>query len=166
MIEQKFSTIVITLNLFKVVKYYWKPQIRGQRVFYSCYHQTQLKTIQHPSSPELSFSFIWFLFSVLPNFREHIFLARTSISALFLKHHSTYLQDNENIELCDVARAFVQISGNGPRSKKFGYPCGRPTWRSTILTKMSYLINGHEHLSVHSPEDLATYRENEHRQLR
>ena len=95
----------------------------------------------------------------------HLPCSHVNFSA-FLKHHSTYLQDNENIELCDVARAFVQISGNGPRSKKFGYPCGRPTWRSTILTKMSYLINGHEHLSVHSPEDLATYRENEHRQLR
>ena len=39
--------------------------------------------IHHPSSPELSFSF-GFLFSVLPHFREHIFLARTSISAFFL----------------------------------------------------------------------------------
>ena len=26
-------------------------------------------------------------------------------------------------ELCGVARAFVQISENGPRSKKFGRPC-------------------------------------------
>jgi len=29
---------------------------------------------------------------------------------------------NEKIELCGVARAFVQISENGPRSKKFGHP--------------------------------------------
>ena len=28
----------------------------------------------------------------------------------------------KQIELCGVARAFVQISENGPRSKKFGNP--------------------------------------------
>ena len=27
------------------------------------------------------------------------------------------------LELCGVARAFVHISENGPRSKNFGYPC-------------------------------------------
>ena len=29
------------------------------------------------------------------------------------------------IELCGVARAFVQISENGPQSKKFDHPCSR-----------------------------------------
>ena len=53
-------------------------------MFYSCYHQTQLKTIQHPSYIICRVViFFGFIFSVLSNFREHIFLARTSISALF-----------------------------------------------------------------------------------
>ena len=32
------------------------------------------------------------------------------------------MQKDEKIELCGVAHAFVQISENGPRSKKFGQP--------------------------------------------
>ena len=32
------------------------------------------------------------------------------------------MQKNDKIELCGVARAFVQISENGPRSKKFDHP--------------------------------------------
>ena len=53
-------------------------------MFYSCYHQTQLKTIQYPSSIiSRVVIFFGFLFSGLPNFREHIFLVRASISALF-----------------------------------------------------------------------------------
>ena len=35
---------------------------------------------------------------------------------------SRYLQDNEIIELCGVARTFVQKSENGPRSKMFDHP--------------------------------------------
>ena len=55
------------------------------KVFYSRYHQTQLKTIQHPSYIiSRVVIFFGFLFSdVFPNFREHIFLVHTSISALF-----------------------------------------------------------------------------------
>ena len=53
-------------------------------MFYSCFHQTHLKTIQHPSYIiSKVVIFFGFLFSVLPNFREHIFIARTSILALF-----------------------------------------------------------------------------------
>ena len=33
------------------------------------------------------------------------------------------MQKKEKIELCSVARAFVQISENGLRSNKFGHPC-------------------------------------------
>ena len=96
-----FLTIVITLHLFKVMKYHLKARDRrGHRVFYSCYHQTQLKTFQHPSYIISFCCHFGFLFSVLPNFREDILLARTSISALFFKQHRTYLQDNEKIELC------------------------------------------------------------------
>ena len=36
--------------------------------------------------------------------------------------NSIEMQINEKIELCGVARAFVQLSENGPRSKKFGHP--------------------------------------------
>ena len=86
------------------------------------YHQTQLKTIQYPSyTISRIVIFFGFLFSFVPNFREHIIFARTSILELLKKNHSTYLQDNEKIEQCGVARAFVQK--NGPRSKKFGHPC-------------------------------------------
>ena len=35
------------------------------------------------------------------------------------------MQKSEKIVLCGVARAFVQISENGPRSNKFGHPCSR-----------------------------------------
>ena len=37
------------------------------------------------------------------------------------------MQENIKIELFDVACAFVQISENGPRSKKFGHPWLRDT---------------------------------------
>ena len=37
------------MHLFQVIKIIGKPEISGQKVFYSCYHQTQLKTIQHSS---------------------------------------------------------------------------------------------------------------------
>ena len=33
---------------------------------------------------------------------------------------------NEKIEFCGVARAFVQIFENSPRSNKFGHPCRNP----------------------------------------
>ena len=92
-------------------------------MFYSCYHQIQLKTIQHPSYIiSRVVIFFGFLFSVLQNFREHNFLARTSISALFQNIIAHIYKKMKKIELCGVARAFVQISTNGPRSKKFGHP--------------------------------------------
>ena len=45
------------------------------------------------------------------------------------------MQKNETIVLCSVARAFVQISENGPRSKQFGHTCIR---RSATFSKLSF----------------------------
>ena len=56
----------------------------------------------------------------------HLPFSHVNLSA-FLKHHGTYLQDNEKIKLCGVARAFVQISQNGPWSTKFGHPGSKLT---------------------------------------
>ncbi len=42
----------------------------------------------------------------------------------------------EKIELCGVARAFVQISENGLRSKKFGHPCTRLNLMSLFLSRV------------------------------
>ena len=92
-----FLTIVITLHLFQAQKYYWKARDQRSKECLTratTRHDSKQSNIHHTSSPELS-DVLWFLFSGLANFREHIFLARTSISALFSKHHSTYLQDNE-----------------------------------------------------------------------
>ena len=46
------------------------------------------------------------------------------------RNNNPEMKINENakkwkIELCGVARAFVQISENGPRTKKFCHPCHR-----------------------------------------
>ena len=74
-------------------------------MFYSCYHQTQPKTIQHPSYIiSRVVIFFGFLFSVVPNFREHIFLARTSISALFKNIIAPIYKIMKKIELCGVAK--------------------------------------------------------------
>jgi len=106
-----FLTIVITLHLFKGIRYYWKARDqRSKRVLFVLPPDT---TQNNPTSiihHLQNCHFLCFFYSVEPNFREHIFLARTPVSALFKKYHSTYLQDNEKIGLCGVARAFVQIS--------------------------------------------------------
>ncbi len=74
-------------------------------MFYSCYHQTQLKTIQHPSYIICRVViFFGFLFPVLPNFREHIFLARTSISAQNIIAHIYKIMKKSNYGECGVAR--------------------------------------------------------------
>ena len=109
-----------------------KPEIRCQRVFYSCYRQTQLETIQHPSYIiSRVVIFFVFLFSVLPNFREHIFLARTSISALFWtsQHTSTrkWKKKSNYVVWPAPSSKFLQ---NGPRSKKFGHPWYKPNKRT------------------------------------
>jgi len=87
-------------------------------VFYSCYYQTQLKTIQHPSYIISRFViFFCFLFSVLPNFWEHIFLARTSISALF-KNIIAHIY-KLNIELCGVAHGPKSLATPGQENFNF-----------------------------------------------
>ncbi len=110
-----FLTIVITLHLFKVIKYYWKA--RDQR------SKSVLLTLPPDRTQNNATSIIHYLqschFLCATEFQgAHLPCSHVNLSA-FLKHHSTYLQDNEKIELCVVA--FVHISENGPRSKKFGH---------------------------------------------
>ena len=79
-----FLTIVITLHLIKVIKYYWKARDQRSKSVLLVLPPDTIKTIQHPSYIISSvLIFFGFLFSVPPNFREHIFLGLTSISALF-----------------------------------------------------------------------------------
>ena len=119
-----FLTIVITLHLFKVIKYYWKA--RDQRSKSVLLVLPPDTTQNNPTSiihHLQSCHFLWFFILCATEFQgAHLPCSHVNLSA-FLKHHSTYLQDNEKIELCGVARAFVQISENGPRSKKFGHSC-------------------------------------------
>ena len=86
-------------------------------VFYSYYHQTQLKTIQHPSYI-ISRVVLFFgvSFSVLPNFREHIFLARTSISALFSKHHIYKIMKKSNYVVWPAPSSKFLRMARGPKS--------------------------------------------------
>ena len=51
------------------------------------------------------------------------------------------MQDNEKIELFGVARAFVQISENGPRSKKFGHPCIKGFQWNSQKFKLNYVTS-------------------------
>ena len=117
------QTIVITLHRFKVIKYYWEA--RDQRtksvllVLPPDTTQNNLTSIIHHLQ---TCHFLWFFILCATEFQgAHLTCSHVNLSA-FLKHHSKYLQVNEKIELCGVARAFVQISENGPRSKKLG-PC-------------------------------------------
>ena len=90
-----FLTIVINLHLFKVIKYYWKARDqRPKSVLLVLPPDTTQKqsNIHHTSSPELSFSLVFILCAT--EFQgAHLPCSRINVSA-FLKHHSTYLQDN------------------------------------------------------------------------
>ncbi len=77
--------------------------------------------------------FLWFYILCATEFQgAHLPRSHVNLSA-FLKHYITYLQDNERIKLCGVAHAFVQISENGRRSKKFGHPCCSPSERLILV---------------------------------
>ncbi len=84
-------------------------------------HNSKQFNVHHTSSPELSFSLVFYSLCYRIS-GSRIFLARTSISALFQNIIAHIYKKMKKIELCGVARAFVQISTNGPRSKKFGHP--------------------------------------------
>ena len=78
-------------------------------------HNSKQSNIQHPSSPELSI----FLFSVVPNFREHIFIARKSISPLFknIIAHIYKIMKKNRIMWCDprLRPNFCKMA-RGPKS--------------------------------------------------
>ena len=111
-----------------MIKYYWKTRDqRSKSVLLVLPPET---TQNNPTSiihHLESCHFLWFFILCATEFQgSHLLCSHFNLSS-FLKRHSTYLQDNEKIELCGVARAFVQISENGPRSKKFGHPCSNPS---------------------------------------
>ena len=127
------QTIVITLHRFKVIKYYWEA--RDQRtksvllVLPPDTTQNNLTSIIHHLQ---TCHFLWFFILCATEFQgAHLTCSHVNLSA-FLKHHSKYLQVNEKIELCGVARAFVQISENGPRSKKLGHPWSKPNLKALV----------------------------------
>ena len=118
-----FLTIVITLHLFKVIKYYWKA--RDQRSKSVLLVLPPYTTQNNPTSiirHLQSCHFLRFFILCGTEFQgAHLPCSHVNLSAI-LKHHSTHLQNNEKIEFCGVARAFAQNSENGPRSKKCGHP--------------------------------------------
>ncbi len=109
-----FLTIVITLHLFKVMKYYWKAKDRRSKSV-----SLVLPPDTTPNNPtsimhHLQSYFLWFFILCASEFQgAHLPYSHVKLS-VFFKHHSTYLHDNDKIKLCGVARAFVQISENGP----------------------------------------------------
>ena len=141
MIQQKLSTIVkqlsnncqtivITLNLFKVIKYYWEA--RDQRSKSVLLVLPPDTTQNNPTSiihHLQSCHFLWFFILCATEFQgAHLPCSHVSLSA-FLKHHSTYLQDNEK----------NRIMWCGPRSKKFGHPCSR-TFRSMTSKRHRFSV--------------------------
>ena len=118
-----FITIVITSHLFKVIKYWKARDQRSKSVLLVLPPDTAQNNPTFIIHHLQGCHFLWFFILRATEFQgAHLPCSHVNLSAL-LKHHSTYLQYNEKIELCDVARAFVQISENDPRSKKFGHPC-------------------------------------------
>ena len=93
-----FLTIVITLHLFEVIKYYWKARDR---------RSTSVLLVLPPDTTQnnptsiihhlQSCHFLWFFISCATEFQgAHLPCSHVNLSA---KHHSTHLQDNEKIEL-------------------------------------------------------------------
>jgi len=125
-----FLTIFITLHRFKVIKYYWKARDR---------RSTSVLLVLPPDTTQnnptsiihhlQSCHFLWFFILCATEFQgEHLPCSHVNLSA-FLKHHSTYLQDNEK----------NRIMWCGPRSKKFGHPCSR-TFRSMTSKRHRFSV--------------------------
>ena len=97
---QLFPTIVITIHMFKVIKYYWKARDQKSK---SVLLVLPPDTTQNNPTSIISRVAIFFVFFLCATeFKgAHLPCSHVNLSA-FLKHHSTYLQDNEKIELCGV----------------------------------------------------------------
>jgi len=64
--------------------------------------------------------FLWFFILCATEFQgAHLHCSHVNLSAFFPNIIAHTYEIMTKIELCGVARAFVQISENGPRSKKF-----------------------------------------------
>ena len=103
-----------------MIKYIGKPEIRGQRVCFTratTRHNSKQSNIHHTSFPELSFSLVFFYSLCYRISGEHIFLARTSISALF-KNIIAHIY-KLNIELCDVAHGPKSLATPGQENFNF-----------------------------------------------
>ena len=101
-------------------------------------HNSKQSFIHHLQSCH----FPWFFVLCATEFPgAHLPCSHVNPSA-FLRHHSTYLQDNEKILLCGVARAFGQISENGQRSKKFAHP-----WYN-ISDKTAYKVSDNNTVEI------------------
>ncbi len=90
--------------------------------------RSEVEECQRKNNPSYIIStvviFLWSFILCATEFQgAHLPCSHVHLSAFF-KHHSTYLQDNEQIELCDVARAFVQISAKWPAVQKVWPPLG------------------------------------------
>ena len=100
-----FLTIVISSYLFKVIKYYRKARDqRSKSVWLVLPPDT---TPNNPTSVIRhlqSCHFLWLFLLCATEFQgAHLPCSHVNLGA-FLKYHSTYLQDNEQIESCGVAR--------------------------------------------------------------
>ena len=132
-----FLTIVITLHLFKVIKYYWKARDkRSKSVLLVLPPDT---TENNPTSiiHHQSCHFLWFFILCATEF-----LARQS-QRFFLKHNSTYLQDNEksNYVVWPAPSSKFLKMARGPKSlatPEIGYCYGFVTkpWYAIVETNL------------------------------
>ena len=99
-----FLTIFITLHLLQVIKYYWKARDQRSRsvllVLPPDATENNPASIMHHLQ---SYHFLFFILCATEFQGAHLLCSQVNLSA-FLKHHSSYLQDNEKIESCGVAR--------------------------------------------------------------
>ena len=112
-------TILITLHLFQMTKCSWKAS--DKRLLVPPPDTTQNNPT---SSPELSFSLICYslCYRISGSFTSSLLARQSRRFFTKKKHHTSYLQDNEKIKSCGVARAFVQISAKWPAVQKVWPP--------------------------------------------
>ena len=101
-----------------MIKYYWKARDQRSK---SVLLVLPPDTTQNNPTSIISrvVIFFGFLFCATEFQGAHLPCSHVNLSAFFqTSAHSTYLQDNEKIELCGVACTFVEISENGFRVSK------------------------------------------------
>ena len=104
-------------------------------------HNSKQSNIHHASSPELSFSLVCYSLCYRISGSTSSLLARQS-QRFFLNIIPHIYTIFKKIELCGVARAFVQISENGPRSKKFGPVSNRKETMALKRNKNEFYLHG------------------------